>query len=190
MTEKEKNRERQRRWYAANKQKQKLKVLQNRQKNIDKVKQFLLGKVCEKCGDSNVNHLEFHHLNRDTKDRDVKKMAWEGVSFDKILIEIKKCNILCGNCHREMEQKDFSELTRTGKIYRRKKEKILGLTEKKCSYCGYSKCTAALEFHHLYDKKFTISGNNLSKNIEEIREEINKCIVLCVNCHKDEHLDK
>ena len=54
-----------------------------------------------------------------------------------------------------------------------------------CQICGYNKCVEALEFHHFDgDKDFTIStGKN--KGWKRIKEEINKCIVLCANCHAE-----
>lgn len=59
----------------------------------------------------------------------------------------------------------------------------------KCSTCGYSKCKSALEFHHVgNDKDFSISQivrHNYGN--QKILDELNKCIVLCSNCHKEYH---
>ena len=58
----------------------------------------------------------------------------------------------------------------------------------KCEKCGYSKCQDALCFHHLRDKKFALNKTNLlCKSKEEIEEEFKKCILLCANCHAEEH---
>lgn len=45
-----------------------------------------------------------------------------------------------------------------------------------------------LEFHHLNedDKEFTISGNH-NRALKKILEEIEKCVVLCSNCHRKVH---
>jgi len=59
-----------------------------------------------------------------------------------------------------------------------------------CQICGYNKCLAALEFHHIesHDKDFTISFASSSlKNMEEIKKELDKCILLCANCHRESH---
>lgn len=58
----------------------------------------------------------------------------------------------------------------------------------KCKRCGYNKCIRALEFHHLdpKEKDFGIS-KNLTKSMAKLKEEINKCILLCSNCHAEVH---
>lgn len=57
-----------------------------------------------------------------------------------------------------------------------------------CEICGYNKCLDALDFHHLYDDK----DNNLNYlwktgNIDRVKQEVSKCIVLCANCHRETH---
>ena len=58
----------------------------------------------------------------------------------------------------------------------------------KCQRCGYDKCMRALEFHHLNpeEKDFHLS-KNLSKSIASLKSEADKCILLCSNCHAEEH---
>ena len=58
----------------------------------------------------------------------------------------------------------------------------------KCSKCGYDKCIRALEFHHLNpeEKDFGIS-KILTRSISSLKEEADKCILLCSNCHAEEH---
>ena len=57
--------------------------------------------------------------------------------------------------------------------------------------CGYDKCNDSLSFHHKSDKKFQISGckSNINKIKESIIDELNKCDVLCMNCHTELHSD-
>ena len=58
----------------------------------------------------------------------------------------------------------------------------------KCQRCGYSKCVRALEFHHRnpLEKDFGIS-KILTKNIEVLKQEVDKCDLLCSNCHAEVH---
>ena len=75
--------------------------------------------------------------------------------------------------------------------YRQKKIEIQDLNiGLKCAKCGYDKCGASLEFHHIdpSEKDETISrmiSNNYTLDLVE--EEIKKCIVLCSNCHHEFH---
>lgn|SRR5882724_6084317 len=58
----------------------------------------------------------------------------------------------------------------------------------KCQKCGYNKCQAALEFHHLKpeEKDFAISRCK-NNSFEKVKKELDKCILICSNCHKEEH---
>ena len=58
----------------------------------------------------------------------------------------------------------------------------------KCQRCGYNKCMRALEFHHKnpLEKDFGIS-KILTKNIEVLKQEVDKCDLLCSNCHAEVH---
>ena len=54
---------------------------------------------CIKCGEPRVYLLDFHH--RDTQEKDFT-ISWSMSKSIKVLDEeVKKCDILCSNCHRE-----------------------------------------------------------------------------------------
>jgi len=60
----------------------------------------------------------------------------------------------------------------------------------KCEKCGYNKCIAALTFHHKNpkEKEFTIGGRNYAW--DRMVREVNKCILVCHNCHAEIHNKK
>jgi hypothetical protein len=58
----------------------------------------------------------------------------------------------------------------------------------KCSICGYDKYFGSMEFHHLDPSKkdFGISDGRCY-NFNKIKIELDKCILVCSNCHKEIH---
>jgi len=79
-------------------------------------------------------------------------------------------------------------------IYRRfypdqaKKHCARNLKGGKCCIpgCGYDKCHAALVFHHLRDKTFTISRKRCF-SLDRLKKEADKTILICGNCHAEVH---
>ena len=59
----------------------------------------------------------------------------------------------------------------------------------KCEVCGYGKCMDALEFHHVdpTEKEFSVSAELGTSSWEKIQIELDKCVLLCANCHRETH---
>lgn len=59
----------------------------------------------------------------------------------------------------------------------------------KCQICGYRKCLEAMEFHHMVtsDKTFGISEKGYTRGWEKVKKELDKCVMLCANCHREIH---
>ena len=57
--------------------------------------------------------------------------------------------------------------------------------DKKCEKCGWNKHIEILQFHHINpkNKSFALNRNNLNRSIKSINNEMNKCELLCPNCH-------
>lgn len=76
------------------------------------------------------------------------------------------------------------------RIARFKDVKIQAVNYKggKCLLCGYNKCMSALAFHHLdpSTKDFRI-GIKHRRCFKTIKNELDKCVVLCHNCHSEYH---
>ena len=74
---------------------------------------------------------------------------------------------------------------------RRLKTQCVNYKGGKCVKCDYSKCFAALDFHHLdpTQKDFSISQNKGTKFTQRIRDELDKCILVCCRCHREIHDD-
>lgn len=57
----------------------------------------------------------------------------------------------------------------------------------KCSLCGYASHPGVLDFHHVDAslKSFGISSGGFSRSWTSIENEIQKCILVCANCHRE-----
>ena len=60
-----------------------------------------------------------------------------------------------------------------------------------CQSCGYNKCQEALDFHHRdpSEKWFSISDADPRIEGELLRAELDKCQLLCANCHREYHAE-
>lgn len=86
--------------------------------------------------------------------------------------------------YREISDKSVNR----NKNYRRTiKQKAVDYKGGKCELCGYNKTINALEFHHLDPKQKDISISGGTKSFEKIEKELDKCVLLCANCHREIH---
>ena len=89
-----------------------------------------------------------------------------------------KCRARCGSCNTKIRR------------YRTKAAAIKYLGGK-CMECGWRGNQAALQFHHINFKKKDFSiGNVANKSWNTIKLELQKCILLCANCHSITHSTK
>ena len=79
---------------------------------------------------------------------------------------------------------------------RRRRELVRWVYEYKRDNCECARCDedspGCLEFHHVdeNEKEFSVSRRaNRGHSIENIRSEIERCQVLCANCHRKEHYE-
>ena len=69
----------------------------------------LLGGSCKVCKyDKNLAALEFHHRDPNGKESQLDMRTLSNRSMSYILEEVKKCDLLCSNCHREYHNPETS----------------------------------------------------------------------------------
>ena len=60
---------------------------------------------CNSCVEKDPSCLDFHHLNPKDKEFSIAVATNSGFSIKRIIEEIKKCVVVCSNCHRKEHQK-------------------------------------------------------------------------------------
>lgn len=76
------------------------------------------------------------------------------------------------------------------KISRRRKlkEEAVKMLGGKCSKCGYKRSLYALDFHHdRGNKEGNASLFLKNESRQKLLKEVNKCVLLCANCHREVH---
>jgi len=146
-----------------------------------------LGGKCYCCGENRVPVLDFHHKDKEEKNFCINKI--KDFRWSIIEKELEKCIILCRNCHAEIHC-NYDIFVKHDK-YRKIKKKLLEIKGTvSCAQCNYTSknSLASLEFHHDSDKKLLLSQSHAYK-WEDVLLELDKCLVLCRNCHALRHFD-
>lgn len=74
---------------------------------VNWLREYKKGIICEVCGENYPGCLDFHHKNPEEKDSAVSDLVAKGYGMETILREIKKCVVLCKNCHTKIHDRKF-----------------------------------------------------------------------------------
>ena len=88
-----------RKYYEANKNKTLALNTANKAKHKQKWQEYKQTLSCTKCGFSHAAALDFHHTDPSLKEGNIHRYV-ANAQFKKAYEEIKKCIVLCANCHR------------------------------------------------------------------------------------------
>lgn len=108
-------------------------------------------------------------------------------------------NCIWHTCGKEIKGKSnkFCSVSCRNKYYvqrNRIQTKLKAIQHKggKCENCGYNKCVDALEFHHSdpSQKEFNLSKKGHTISWDRALSEVNKCQLLCANCHRELHYEE
>jgi predicted HNH restriction endonuclease len=99
----------------------------------------------------------------------------------------KECTSKYNKLHYKNNSESYKKRSHINKTKERDKIKKIkeGL---RCSVCGEDRWWT-LDFHHLDNskKEFNISDGLGIASLKKVKKELEKCIVLCSNCHRDLH---
>lgn len=103
----------------------------------------------------------------------------------------------CSYCGEEDKKAFYSDRFCMCKVCQKKytqdrnqrlKQEFVDYKGGKCELCGYNKCLASLHFHHVDPKTKDPKWRSLlKKTLEQVKEELDKCQLLCANCHGEVH---
>lgn len=123
--------------------------------------------------------------------KEMKSMLSDGVSqkevSEKFNISISSIKRYRNLTYDEYVQKLSKNSKKVVNWRKRKKIELIRYKGGSCEICGYNKCISALDFHHKNpkEKDFSISGKSFS--YERLKKEVDKCILVCSNCHAEIH---
>lgn len=103
----------------------------------------------------------------------------------------------CKECQSKQEKEHYRNLssdrqikvqTRQRNLLIRNTEYLNSIKSNGCQKCG-DKRLYVLDFHHIdpTQKDNTINHMRKSSSLENLISEVDKCIVLCANCHREFH---
>jgi len=163
-------------------------------------------KVCKKCGESFKVHVVIDGKERNLNTRKYclncsPFLQHNTRNIDKDIEGFKKCtkcgilkpiNLFykrrtktsnnsqsyCMDCSNELNRERF----------KRNKQDAVDYKGGKCSICGYNKCVDALDFHHINPEEKDVDSRRIKGWSKEKRnKELDKCILVCSNCHREIH---
>jgi hypothetical protein len=97
----------------------------------------------------------------------------------------------CGSCGKLLKTKRRNKCNSCNvSNYRRNiKKKLVAYKEGKCKICGYNRCDWSMDFHHRDSskKEFNVSHKGRTISFKKLLTEVDKCILVCKNCHGEIH---
>jgi len=101
---------------------------------------------------------------------------------------------VCQYCKKELisQKKHYKNSCNSCRVSNKRRDyKKMGIEYKggKCIICNYSKCARALHFHHIdpAEKDFGVANKGYTRSWEKMKIELDKCVLLCSNCHAEVH---
>ena len=156
----------------------------------------MVKKICPVCN----KEFEAKTVRRIYCSRECNKEA-EKAKLRQQSLEKRLAGKICEKCGKTFIPKQYGStrrycfecipdgLSNGAEIRKQIKHWALEYKGTQCSICGYNKCIEALEFHHrdMSEKDFSISDRNLKLDWQAIKKELDKCDVVCANCHRELH---
>lgn len=146
---------------------------------------------CQICGyglkaGDNLAALCFHHLKPETKTFRPSTIL-QGKDISEVLNDTI---LVCQNCHYEVyHPKKKVPTSRNGKLKLKNYIAILRSKGDRCNKCKKDlNVLSTFDLHHTGEKNFAPAQKIQSyQSNKEVKRELDKCVLLCRNCHFSEH---
>lgn len=133
---------------------------------------------CRVCGITAKNDNELHLFIKGTKNKYGKQL-------------------ICKGCHNNLQDKEKNK-DRTNKLRKQNKQQGLEFVKEyygfpfECNKCGYtSELFAPFDLHHRNpDDKEGTPSQLFKQSFDRFKKEVEKCDLVCANCHRIEHYNK
>jgi hypothetical protein len=180
-------------------------------RNRERMRDFFRNAECLDCGTRDFAVLELDHRDPQRKRDDVSNLVRAPHSWATVAKEIAKCDVVCANCHRKRTARHFGwrkllgleelvlpALPKRGtpgyeriknarnvlrRRHRSRAHLMAYLREHPCVLCGEAD-PVVLDFDHLRDKVWEVTNLARYGGWSRLLAEIEKCRVLCANCHR------
>ena len=162
--------------------------------------------VCRKCSSSFPNRLKIDGKTRVLSSRKFCLQCSPYNQHNTMVLDKPEPNKkTCSRCKHLLPLSEFRYYSKEGKkrpfcycnacdslrvseSCRERKIQAVDYRGGKCESCGYCRCLSALEFHHVDPRKKDIGiAQFRNKNFHLLKIELDKCQLLCSNCHREKH---
>lgn len=196
------------RWHYRNRDWNAQRTLERRRRHREWLAHIKGARGCLHCGETEPACLDFHHRDQANKTMKLSQLVTYGHAKGTLLAEIAKCDVLCANCHRTVHDDTSDHVGRIELVQGRLRARGAGDTqqpsfrerqrawvsqykhERGCSRCRQHVDPVALDLHHLNPAEKSKTICRLITDgcpTDRLLAEVEKCDVLCANCHRNEH---
>lgn len=129
--------------------------------------------------------MDFDHRNPFTKLGDISSLVRRNFKWDTVLKEIRKCDLVCRNCHALRTHGPKVVSQNAHPRHRANQNRVMAIkVATACGDCGRHFSPCQLDFDHVRGSKYKEVSQLISRSWATIETEIAKCDLVCANCHR------
>lgn len=151
--------------------------------------------ICEKCQNTYPIWITINGKPRNLKSRRycLDCSPFGNHNTRRLAASVPNRHLPCVVCERPRKRDKGRRCPTCETLVRRflAKRRAVDILGGKCYRCGYNENLAALQFHHIDPAAKAFGVNKiLHKSWAFVETELQKCILLCANCHAVEHTNR